>query len=389
MDLSSLLDLRKFVAPEFVFGQGAISMAGRYVNNLGARKAMLVSDAGVLAAGWVDLVCHSLDEYGVDYVMHLDVSPNPRDTEVMACAAAYREAGCEALVAVGGGSSLDLAKGAGIAMANNRNILAFEGVDNVPAPGPPLLCIPTTAGSSADVSQFAIITDHERHVKIAVVSKTMVPDIALIDPEVTTTMSAALTSSTGLDALTHAMEAYASNASSPITDLLSLEAVRLIARNLPLAMERPRDLRVRGAMMLGSLYAGLAFSNAILGAVHAMAHSLGGRMDLPHGVCNAVLLDHVVRFNYPAAPDRYDRIAEALGVEDIHERPRDERLDALTAGIRQLKRKVGVTQSLADLGVTRADLRSLAQHAAQDPCLATNPIIPTVDELEAVYAQAL
>merc|ERR1711916_201355 len=202
----------------------------------------------------------------------------------------------------------------GIVVSNQKHILEFEGVDKVEIPAPPLLCIPTTAGTSADVSQFCIITDTKRLVKIAIVSKMTIPDLALIDPETTLSMPLTLTVETGLDALTHAIEAFVSNAHSPMTDVNSLEAIRLIIDNLPKIHENPEDMKYRENMMLGSLYAGLAFSNASLGAVHAMAHSLGGLKDLPHGLCNTILLDKVINYNFDSASDRYRKIADLLNL---------------------------------------------------------------------------
>lgn len=213
---------------------------------------------------------------------------------------------------------MDCAKGIGIASSSMRDILTFEGVDRVPVPAPPLICIPTTAGSSADVSQFAIITDEERKRKIAIVSKTLVPpDISLLDPgPPLTTMPRELTADAGMDTLSHAVEAYVSNASSPpMTDVHALEAIRLITSALPAVLEEPDDLDLRFSTLLASLHAGLAFSNASLGgAVHAMAHSLGGgAYDLVHGRCNALLLEHVMAANYEAASDRYERIGAIIG----------------------------------------------------------------------------
>ncbi len=302
------LELRKFVAPEFVFGANARHLASRYAKNFGARRVLVVTDQGVLNVGWTAEVVQDLEAEGFRCEVFKDVTSNPRAEEVMAATQAYREGGCDAIVAVGGGSPMDCAKGVGIVSSTGGNILRFEGVDNVERPLPPLICIPTTAGSSADVSQFAIITDIDRNVKIAIVSKTIVPDVALIDPVTTTTMDANLTAHTGLDALVHAVEAFASNAHSPITDSHALEAIRLISDTLPEAAHNLTDLQFRGKMMLGSLFAGLAFSNASLGAVHAMAHSLGGLLDLPHGECNAILLEHVVKRNFAFAPAGTDAL---------------------------------------------------------------------------------
>jgi alcohol dehydrogenase class IV len=383
-----LSELRKFVAPEFVFGPGAGSLAGQFAANLSVKKALLVTDPGLMRLGLPDRVADSLRAEGVACTVFSGVTANPRDSEIMAGADAYRREQCDAIVAVGGGSPMDCAKAIGIVCTNERHILEFEGVDNVERPGPPLICIPTTAGTAADISQFCIVNDTGRKVKIAIVSKTMVPDVALIDPALTIPMGAHLTAHTGLDALTHAIEAYVSNASSAITDLHALEAVRLVHRHLIRAIETPDDLEARTGMMLASTYAGLAFSNAILGAVHAMAHSLGGLLDLPHGLCNAILLDHVVDFNLSAAPQRYRHLGNALGADIPVGAGEDEIRQGTLGAIRELKRAAGVTQTLCDLGMTKAELPLLAENALADACMLTNPRQPTASEVIAIYEKA-
>ena len=305
--------LRKFVAPEIVFGSKASELAGRYAANLGSRRPLLVTDPGILEAGWAEQVRARLVEAGLAVETFSAVTPNPKDHEVMAGARFFADKACDALVAVGGGSVLDCAKGIGVVIANGGHIADYEGVDTIANPMPPLVCVPTTSGSSADVSQFAIISDTRRKVKIALVSKMLVPEVALVDPDTTVTMSPDLTAGTGLDALTHAIEAYVSNANSPMTDLFALEAVRLVGAFVTRAVRDPLDMEARTRMSLASLDAGLAFSNAILGAVHGMAHSLGGALDLPHGECNAILLGPVIAYNYRSAPGRYREIARSLG----------------------------------------------------------------------------
>ncbi len=387
MEQERLPELRKFVVPEFVYGPGAINLVGRYAKNFGAHRALIVTDTGVIDAGWLEPVTASLQNEGVLWVVYKDVTPNPKDSEVFPGVEMLRENGCDIIIAVGGGSPIDCAKAIGIVHANGEDVLSFEGVDEVPMPGPPLICIPTTAGSSADVSQFAIINDTHRHLKVAIISKLVVPDIALIDPETTTTMPADLTAVTGLDALVHAMEAYVSNASSPITDLHALEAIPLLSNNLLCAVREPRNMACRNHMMTGSLLAGMAFSNASLGLVHAMAHSLGGMTGLAHGICNAILVKHVVAFNYPAVPERYDRIAEAMGVR-IEEVDADARKDALIARLEALLQSVETPLRLSRQGVRRSDIPQLALHAFHDPCLATNPRNVTQQEIEAIYEEA-
>jgi alcohol dehydrogenase len=381
-DPSGVTELRKFVAPEFIFGPGARHLAGRYARNLGTRRVLVVTDPGVMKAGWTGDVVKSLEDEGISWVTYSRVTPNPRAEEVMAGAEVYRRESCNALVAVGGGSPMDCAKGIGIVTSNQAHILDFEGVDEVPFPAPPLICIPTTAGSSADVSQFAIIADTQRKVKIAIVSKTVVPDVALIDPATAVTMDRVLTAHTGMDALVHAIEAYVSNAQSPITDVHALEAVRLVTANLAYAIEQPRNIKFRGLMMLGSLHAGLAFSNASLGAVHAMAHSLGGFLDFAHGQVNAILLPHVIDFNFEAAEERYLEVGKAMGLVN-HDK------QGIIAKVGSLLESAGVGLSLGELGLRRKDIPELARKALLDLCMVTNPRTPTQGDIEAIYEKAL
>ncbi len=383
-----MLELRKFVAPELVFGPDAINLLGRYLINFGARRVLVVTDPGIIAAGWADKISSLIEEAGIDSAVFSAVSANPRAEEVMAGAAFYHDQECDIIVAVGGGSPMDCAKGIGIVSANGQDILTFAGIDNVPIPGPPLICLPTTAGTSADISQFAIINDRKEGAKIAIISKTTIPDVALIDPMPTLTMSPYLTACTGMDALVHAIEAYVSTANSPLSDLHALEAVRLIGANLLSVLINPADITLRNSLMLGSVHAGLAFSNASLGAVHAMAHSLGGLLDLPHGECNAILLEHVIAYNFREAPERYARIGEALGL-DLHGLRSQDIQEAVIAEIRRLKRSVGIQKTLGERGTKRSDIPALARKALRDPCMVTNPRLPSLRDIEVIYEDAL
>ncbi len=383
-----MLELRKFVAPEFVFGTGALDLAGQYARNFGAKKVLVVTGPNIIDAGWTQKVTASLDAAGIDHVLFSRITPNPRAEEVMAGAELYRTQGCDVIIAVGGGSPMDCAKGIGITVTNRLDVLAFEGIDNVETPGPPLICIPTTAGTAADVSQFAIINNIAERVKIAIISKTVVPDVALIDPATTTTMDAYLTACTGMDALVHAIEAYVSTANAPIFDIHALEAVRLISANLLNTIKNPNNIELRGKMMLASLEAGLAFSNASLGAVHAMAHSLGGFLDLPHGECNSILLDHIMAFNYKTVPERYDVVGEALGL-NLSKMTSRERRTAVLRKVDQFKKAAGITKTLGERGVRKGDIAELAQKALKDACMVTNPRNPTQRDIEVVYEEAL
>jgi alcohol dehydrogenase class IV len=386
--MSNIVELRKFVAPEFIFGSGARLLVGRYAKNFGARKVLIVTDPGILAMGLIDPVLDALKAEGIDYEIYSNIKPNPTAHQVMEGAEFYLNNNCNFIVAVGGGSPMDCAKAIGIVSSNRREVHEFEGVDKVAIPSAPLICIPTTAGSAADVSQFAIITDSERKLKMAIVSKTVVPDVALIDPETTLTMDKSLTIATGFDVLSHAIEAYVSNASSPITDLHALEAIRLVVSNLIPTINDLGNIELRGKMMLSSLNAGLAFSNASLGLVHAMAHSLGGLLDLSHGECNALLLDRVVEFNFEAESEKYKEIARAFRLEVDGLKDEDVKM-ALTKGIRDLKDKAHVNYSLKHVGVRGEDIPELARKAMNDACIITNPKRPSQSDVEEIFKNAL
>lgn len=381
-------ELRKFVAPEIIFGTGSRHLTGKYVKNFGVSKVILVTDPGVIAAGWVDHVKQSLEKEKIQYTIYSGVTPNPRATEVMEGAEIYKRENCSAIVAVGGGSPMDCAKGIGIVSTNQQHILRFEGVDMIANPVPPMVFVPTTSGTSADVSQFAIITNLDELIKIAIVSKTIVPDVALIDPETVLTMDPYLTACTGMDALVHAIEAFVSTASSPMTDLHALEAIRLVTTYLPQVMQNQEDLAWREKVMLGSMNAGLAFSNAILGAVHAMAHSLGGLLDLPHGECNAILLDHVIDFNFDFAQERYKKIADIFKIDSRGLTPKEIK-KRLMNRIHQMKSDLGITRKLQQAGVKTPDIPILAKNAHKDACLLTNPREANPRDIEVIYESAL
>jgi len=382
------IELRKFVSPELVFGVDSRFLAGRYAKNFGARKALVVTDQGVIAAGWTKHVTDSLKSEGILYEVFSGVSPNPRAEEVMQGEELYNSYGCNIIIAVGGGSPIDCAKGIGIVSSNKQHILKFEGIDKVLIPMPPLICVPTTGGTSADVSQFDIITDYNNKVKIAIISKTLVPDVTLVDPVTLSTMDSYLTACTGIDALVHAIEAFVSNASSPITDMHALEAIRLLSKNLLPSIAELDNIELRSNMMLGSLEAGLAFSNASLGCIHAMAHSLGGVLDLPHGECNAILLRHGIRFNFEKAVEKYEAIGKAMNI-DLRGMNVKEKGKAILKEIDRLRTKAGVNKKLSQKGISIADIPKLAKNAIKDACMATNPRHANKRDIEVIYEEAL
>jgi alcohol dehydrogenase class IV len=382
-----LVSLRKFVAPEFIFGVGAMGLFDRFLANLGVRRPLLVSDPGVHAAGWTQVVAEGIKKQGLSYTLFEGVTPNPKDHEVAAGVECFRANRCDGIVVVGGGSAIDCAKGIGILASNGGEIGDYEGVDTIASPIPPLLCIPTTAGSSADVSQFAIITHTSQRRKFAIVSKAVVPDVSLIDPQTTLTMDHDLTAATGVDALSHALESLASNASSSITDVHALRAIELIAGTLPALIERPDDLELRTRQMAASLHAGLSFSNASLGIVHAMAHAMGGLYGMAHGFCNSALLNTCVRFNFPSAAGKYRKALAALNVPVSGDDAAD--CATLTERLGKLVPERWDHNSLAGPVFDAATVQALAERAAADVCLLTNPRQASVAEIAGLYREVL
>ena len=362
----------KFHAPEVVFGLGALGEAGHAARRLGAIRPLVVTDPGIIEAGWVsDLLVH-LAEVGLAPQVFHDLTPNPKDHEVRAAFRYYGEQGCDVIIAIGGGSAIDAAKGVAILSGNGGDILDYAGLDRATEPIPPMLMIPTTSGSGADVSQDCVITDTVRRVKVTILGRTIVPEISITDPRLLTTMDSELNAATGLDALTHAIEAYVSLGRNPLSDTYALSTVALVFGHLRATMERPQDLTARAKMAQASLQAGMAFSNTILGATHAMSHQVGGLLDAPHGVLNGILLPHVLRFNAQAEPDRMADLAVAAGL-DRGDMPAPQAASWLADRVRVLADDLGVPRKLSELGVGAADLARLAHTALEDVNLTTNP----------------
>ena len=380
--------LAKFHAPEIVFGPGALAELGHCAARLGARRPFLVTDPGLIEAGWVDEAVAYLRQSELRPTLWHGITPNPKDHEIEAAFQAYAVDGNDVIIGLGGGSCIDAAKGVAILSSNGGRILGYEGVDKVVRPIPPTVMLPSTSGTGADVSQFAIVTDTAARTKITIISRTLVPEISVIDPRLLTTMPDWLNASTGLDALTHGIEAFVSRAHNLLTDSHALHAVALITRHLLGTQLRPKETIPRLAMALGSLEAGMAFTNAILGATHAMSHQIGGQLDAPHGVLNAVLLPHVIRFNAQVCPERFVPLAAASGIrtEGV---PAGEVALLLAERVRELADEVGVPKGLAALGVTEAELPQMARTTLRDACMTTNPREADARDIEALFRAAL
>jgi 1,3-propanediol dehydrogenase len=321
-------------------------------------------------------------------VLWHDVTANPKERDVAAGFERYRECGADVLVGIGGGSVLDATKAIAVLSGNGGRILDYVGVDRAASPIPPMLMIPATAGTGSDVSQFCIITDTERGVKATIMGRALVPDISLTDPRLLATVPPGLAAATGIDALTHAIESFVSLAHNPLADGHALSAARLVSANLRRAVEAPGDDDALLGMALGALEAGLASSNAILGASSAMSHQVGGLLDLPSGLVNGVLLPHVIRFNAAATPDRFSALALALDLP-VEQLPGEDAAYLLAEWVRTLADDVGVSAGLRELGVAPSDVARLARTALDDACLATNPRPTSTADLAALFTAAL
>jgi 1,3-propanediol dehydrogenase len=300
------------------------------------------------------------------------LTPNPKDFEVEAAFESYRENGCDALLAIGGGSCIDVAKAVAVLSGNGGRILDYEGIDRATSPIPPMVMVPTTGGSGADVSQFCVVTDTARGLKATIGGRALVPEISVTDPMLLTTMPAELTAHTGLDALSHAIESCVSEACDFLSKGHAVAAIDAISRNLLRSVEHPFDLDAREAIARASLQAGLAFTNALLGATHAIAHQIGGALDLPHGLLNAILMPHVMRFNAQTHAERYVDVARALGV-DVGDLSPEAAAEAAIDRVDGLARALEIPSGLRALGVNTADFERFGVNALRDAYITTNP----------------
>jgi len=371
-----------------LMGIGAHKELGSRIKTLGAKKPLIVTDKGITKTGLTGQIADLIrKDTGLEPVIFDETVPNPTDRNVHDGVAVYTKNGCDMIITIGGGSPHDCGKGIGLVVANGGSIKDYEGVDKSTKPMPPFIAINTTAGTGSELTRFCIITDTSRKVKMAIVDWRVTPTIAINDPLLMAGMPPALTASTGMDALTHAFEAYVSTIATPVTDACALKAIELISRNLRAAVANGGDMTARDNMAYAEYLAGMAFNNASLGHVHAMAHQLGGFYDLPHGVCNAILLPHVERFNMIAKMDRFVDIARAMGEKVEGLSPRDAAEKALDA-IKALSKDIGIPSGLSALGVKEKDLRTMAENAQKDACGLTNPRCPSLEDVINIYKAA-
>ncbi len=372
-----------------LMGIGAYKEIGKQIRTLGGKKPYICTDKGIVDSGILEQVVEVIRrDCEVEPVVYDKTMPNPTDDNVHEGLELYKQNGCDLIVTLGGGSAHDCGKGIGIVATNGGSIRDYEGLDQSSKAMPPFIAVNTTAGTASEMTRFCIITDTSRKVKMAIVDWRVTPNVAIDDPLLMVGMPPALTAATGMDALTHAVEAYVSTIATPVTDACALKAIELVAQNLRAAVANGQDMEARDNMCYAQYLAGMAFNNASLGHVHAMAHQLGGFYDLPHGVCNAILLPHVERFNMIAKMGRFVDIAVAMGehVDGLSVRAAAEKaLDA----IQTLSTDIGIPAGLDQLGVKEEDLQIMAENAQNDACGLTNPRCPNLDDVIQIYKNAL
>lgn len=371
-----------------VIGADSLNSAMDTMRDYGYRRALIVTDAILNKLGMAGDVQKGLAERDIFSVIYDGVQPNPTTANVNAGLAILKENNCDCVISLGGGSPHDCAKGIALVASNGGKISDYEGVDRSAKPQLPMIAINTTAGTASEMTRFCIITDEARHIKMAIVDKHVTPILSVNDSSLMTGMPKSLTAATGMDALTHAIEAYVSIAATPITDACALKAITMIAENLSVAVADGANAEAREAMAYAQFLAGMAFNNASLGYVHAMAHQLGGFYDLPHGVCNAVLLPHVQAFNSKVAAARLRDCAQAMNV-NVAGLSDEQGAKACIDAICKLAREVNIPAGLRDLNVKEEDIPVLATNALKDACGFTNPIQATHDEIMAIYRAAM
>ncbi|QCR35271.1 L-threonine dehydrogenase [Nissabacter sp. SGAir0207] len=371
-----------------VIGAGCLTQAVSVMQDHHFRHALIVTDSVLSQLGVVAQVQALLAAGGIESSVFDGTHPNPTCQNVADGLAILRARACDCVVSLGGGSPHDCAKGIALVAANGGEIKDYEGVDRSAKPQLPLIAINTTAGTASEMTRFCIITDEARHIKMAIVDKNVTPLLSVNDPQLMAGMPKGLTAATGMDALTHAVEAYVSTAADPITDACALKAITMIADNLRTAVEDGANPQAREAMAYAQFLAGMAFNNASLGYVHAMAHQLGGFYNLPHGVCNAVLLPHVQAFNAQAAAGRLKEVAAAMGIA-VEGMDDTQGAEACIAAIRALAKAVGIPEGLRALQVREEDFPTLATNALKDACGFTNPVQASHAEIMAIFAAAM
>lgn len=379
-----------FIPNVTLIGVGAAKSIPERIVYLNATKPLLVTDKGIVHTGILKQITDILDDAAMEYAIYDETVPNPTDINVAAGVELYKKEECDSLISIGGGSSHDCCKGIGLVVSNGGRIHDYEGVDKSTKSMPPYLAVNTTAGTASEITRFCIITDSSRKVKMAIVDWRITPSVAINDPILMVGMPPALTAATGMDALTHAVEAYVSTGATPLTDACAEKAIKLVSENLRRAVANGSDIHAREGMCYAQYLAGMAFNNAGLGYVHAMAHQLGGFYSLPHGECNAILLPHVEEFNLISRLDRFVRIAQMMGecTAGLSERAAAE---LAISAIKTLAQDVGIPTTISELAaryvkaIDPRDIPEMVGYAQKDTCAATNPRMMSTQIINDLY----
>jgi alcohol dehydrogenase len=358
------------------FGAGSAARLPRELEALSARCPLIVTDKGVASSGILDSVTSILDDAGITYGIFSDVAPNPRDENVQAGAEVARSSGSDCLVAVGGGSPIDCAKGISVVAPQGGKIQDYRGVDRVPGGTMPVITVPTTAGSGSEVTFSSVITDCEKRTKFSLRSAKIAARIAICDPNLTVSMPKSLTAATGMDALTHAIEGYTANCSEPIADAAALYSVTLVSKYLRRAVDNGNDIEARAGMLMGSVLGAISFSHSDVAAVHCIAESLGGMYDMPHGVCNAVCLPEVMDYSKDYCIEKYANVARAMGLRFSSD---SEGAGAAVAEVRKLSGCVAIPP-FSSFGIAKSEFREIAVKSFENLSNASNPRVLTVDD---------
>ncbi|MFA4182337.1 lactaldehyde reductase [Xylanibacter rodentium] len=372
------------------FGPGARKELPGVVRRFGYKKALVVTDKSLMKFGVAKMVIDELDAAGIVYDIFDDVKPNPTVTNVKDGIAACKAAGADFIVAIGGGSAMDTAKGIGIVCNNPEfsDIVSLEGVADTKKKSLPIIALPTTAGTAAETTINYVIVDEENQKKMVCVDPNDIPAVAIVDAELMYSLPKGLTASTGMDAMTHAIEGYITKAAWEMSDMFEIKAIEMIHKYLPIAVNEPENPEGRNGMAVAQYIAGMAFSNVGLGVDHGMAHPMSALHDVPHGVACAILLPTVMRFNAPAAKDKYAEIAKACGVYRDG-MTLDEAVEAACNEIANLSRIVGIPEHLSELGIHEEDIPALAEQAINDVCTPGNPREVTKEDIIAIYKSIL
>lgn len=377
--------VNRFVLNETSYhGAGAIKEIATEVKGRGFKKAFVCSDPDLIKFGVTKKVTDVLDNAEIDYEIYSEIKPNPTIKNVQTGVKAFKNSGADCIIAIGGGSSMDTAKAIGIIIKNPdfADVRSLEGVAPTTNKCVPIIAVPTTAGTAAEVTINYVITDTEKNRKMVCVDPKDIPVVAVVDPDMMSSMPKGLTAATGMDALTHAIEGYITAGAWELSDMFHLKAIEIISRSLRGAVENTPE--GREGMALGQYVAGMGFSNVGLGIVHSMAHPLGALYDTPHGVANAIILPTVMEYNAPATGEKYRNIAKAMGVEGVDEMALDEARKAAVDAVKKLSHDVGIPEDLKDI-VKPEDVDFLAQSAYNDACRPGNPRETSVEEIKELY----